>query len=81
MTQGRLHGISNDKSRSVELSKVLAQLDVLRAIQTSAVSPRFPGCPVRGSVIPLNAARPHLLTGRLDREVGQPLEKWVFTIS
>jgi hypothetical protein len=26
-------------------------------------------------VIPPNAARPHLLKRRLDREVGQPLEK------
>jgi hypothetical protein len=25
-------------------------------------------------VIPLNTARPHVLTRRLDREVGQPLE-------
>jgi hypothetical protein len=33
------------------------------------------GAGIRGSVIPLNAALPHLLKRRLDREVGQPLEK------
>jgi len=35
---------------------------------------KCPRSPLRGSVIPLNTARPHVLTRRLDREVGQPLE-------